>query len=334
MKLLVLIALLCPLVNLGVNASVQEQNKAAKYILDYEPMEVRAGSIFDIGLLSSIPESDSLKEVSFLGLKVELEGPVKLKRKLNKLKLEVLHQSKKKNQDPFITLHLFDTEGQAVYTHYIPVIYDRDYQIYYRAKEGQKGKRIPVEYLCQIQHDHEIMLHDSDYCHYEYIIDERVHGQEGGEGIPLEVYVQMVPNGERSKLLEIAVVNPETKQKDVRYLSPNAGTITIETAGGNGGDAMTCIKNGGYVPYSYSNPSGNVITEDIESNGGAGGDGGKITVYITAEARMFYHQIYLNNPGGEGGKASNACMRGEDGSRGQTGDIVILEWNPKNVVTN
>ncbi len=297
-------------------------------VLIYQAADVRAGSSFELSLFNPAGSDSADQQVSFVNLDVELSGPVKVVRRMNKLKLKVLHETK---TNPFITISLkISGTNEFVVHHRIPVVFDQEYRIYYGAKRGKNGKSGRFYWECNLMHDHEIMLHDSDYCHMDYRMDEKVHGRNGRDGMPLEVYVQMVPNGDNSKLLEVEV-RDSTGKSDVRYLSPNGGKIWIESAGGFGGNGDRC-EPAHYLKYDstavYEIPKENLRFGQA-GNGGNGGRGGDISVYITKEAKMFYDQIYLDNPGAQGGWGYLDAYPGDNGLKGEMGKVEILDWNGK-----
>ena len=123
----------------------------------------------------------------------------------------------------------------------------------------------------------------------------------GGKGPDLSVYVSLVKNDFQTEFLKIQIVNDAMGIDEIRYLKPDLGSLDIITIGGKGG---------------------------ISKNGGKGGDGGDVKVYLTPEARPYYYQIYITNFGGLGGDLWRP-IKGKSayGERGNLGKIDVIEWS-------
>lgn len=291
--------------------------------LVYNAYEVRMGASFDVQLVNPTATDSSQRIIPFSSLDVEVSGAAKIVWKRKSLRIKVVDEE---GATPFITVRI---NGKSVFQESIPVLYDQEYRIQYRAKDGKHGRFGQYRWKCNLMHDHEIPLNDSDYCKMEYDMDEQSHGESGDKGMDLQVYVKMIPNGDRSRLIQVEMRN-ENGGSDLRYITPHAGKIFIETAGGNGGDGGRCVaahymtEEDTTATYIYPEPD---LLFGQSGNGGDGGRGGNITVYITEEARLFYDHIYLDNPGGHGGRPYYMNY-GFDGRKGEMGRVEILIWEP------
>lgn len=146
----------------------------------------------------------------------------------------------------------------------------------------------------------------ADYTPHE----ELKYGQDGDI---LDVYVSRyfdsVYNGE---LLKVKIFSKRKNNALVYYVHPEEGQIHIIANGSNGQNGRNATE-GGYV-----------------ENGGDGGNGGTVHIFIQENARDCLDKIKISNYGGSGGYGgSNSQVSGINGRNGLNGPAPSIEFVEK-----
>ncbi len=233
--------------------------------------------------------------ISFLNYKFTLEGPAKIERS-NK-KSVVIKVTEEAYKNPFIRLKVqLKRNPQIVWEKEFPVLYDVEQSISFFGKNGYNPQSSTSNGYRKVKLTKRVNLVFIDNGQTLSNNSGRI---EGDNGPNLTLYVSMIKGFEKQEYVKVEI---ETNYGDrqTKYLRPKVGLLEISTIGGNGG---------------------------ISENGGRGGNGGDVTIYVKNEARQYLDQVFIQNQGGEGGPLWRPKVDGhKEGPYGDQGEIKIIDW--------
>lgn len=291
--------------------------------LQYNQADVYAGNTFEISLISFFSDgteehSDGpiLETISFSDAVCNFTGPAKFRERGSKIKVTVSHEAV---DQPFLSVDLLMKGREDLKFRYnIPIQYNSNYEVAYYGKNGKKGRNGTNGWTHHVQREDPIIHpgQPSEIAKYN-----GRDGKKGESGPKLDVFISMTDDVLGNDLIKVQI---QSKKYDteVRYLTPDEGTITISSIGGYGGNGGTCSPVGEYYRiYGYYVPCA------IHGGGGGeGGDGGEVDVFITDDAKPYYDQINIDNLGNKGGYGGSGMVTGSDGGHGVPGDITVHSW--------
>ena len=278
--------------------------KIARCSISIDSYDIYPGNILDLVLTTKLVDSTVIRSsssnfaINYADYEIELTGGIEI---LEKTRTKLLVKiSDTAFMDPYISINVKLRKKNSIkWQITLPILYNQKQTVSFIGKDGYDPransnngyKKIPVTKRINLEFiDNQQTLTNNS--------DPAIIGEKGPD---LDLYVSLLPtkNGNFIKIK----IRDEFGEQYIKYLKAGTGSIEIQTIGGKGG---------------------------ISKNGGKGGPGGNVTVFITPEAKPYFDQIFIDNQGGEGGDLWRPKVDGQkQGAYGDNGEVTTVKWDEK-----